>query len=177
MAQNLSLKSIPSNQNTHIPKSPRRKHTERVAIKHLKDGTVLRGHARLRAIEEVRAARSPMVAAKGIISKLTKASSGRGGLDLSDVQEIRVRIIRKHQILDTPQAMMCQRLDRMVLKGCTRREFDRVAKIALNMPLAFPKHLAEAENPHYASPASKAPPSQRTFVDLRAYSGAIGAKP
>lgn len=61
-------------------------------------------------------------------------------IDHSDVQELRVKILRRDGVLDQPQAMALARLDKMIAGGSLdRATFNRLASIALAMPCAWPK--------------------------------------
>ena len=67
-----------------------------------------------------------MVEAKRIIADYRKrAVEIEGRPDLSDVQELKVRLIRRDGLVDT-QGLL-HRLEVMVAEGCTRAEYEKLA--------------------------------------------------
>ena len=118
-------------------KTPRRRRTESAAVKYLNENVTLPRSVRSGALREIRAAKQPMTVARRFVRDYSLTATG--SVDFSDVQELKVKILRKHGVVDTAFQMGLNRLDRMILAGCDRREFNRVASIILNMPCVLPK--------------------------------------
>ena len=121
-------------------RSPRRRRTERLAIALLDDAQRLSGAARDHAIGRIRLAKQPVAEAKRIVSHpARKAVTGiaqANAVDFSNVQELRVRIIRRDLILDSPQAMYLARMERdIATKGMTGSEFQRRAELLMSEPM------------------------------------------
>lgn len=104
----------------------------------------------LRAIE---ASKSPGQAVNGLIreyqGRKVQAAETSPLADLSDVQELRVKLYRARGssawFPSDPQAMALARLDRAVVAGFTLAEFEDRAREITAMPLPYPKHLLEDE--------------------------------
>jgi hypothetical protein len=68
-----------------------------------------------------------------------------GTLDLSDVLELRVKLIRRDGLCGSEQLSLLKRLEMMVLKGCTKPEFEKLAGIIWTLPNALPPRLLKDE--------------------------------
>ena len=138
--------SVPSKGQVTTPKSRQRKRSEKLAIAYLNFSIPLPAGARRKAGASIRNSQRPMLQAKQIIRAYREAPiEGSGRPDFSDVQEIKVKLIRKAGVIDTPQQSLLKKLDLMVARGCTRAEFKKLAGIILTMPQALPKKVREAE--------------------------------
>jgi len=145
-------------------KSRQRRRTEKAAIKFLDTSLKLPPVARRKAKAEICAAGSPKAAAKRIISSRIDIPAGKGRLDHSDVQEVICKLLRRDGIIDTPHVGLIRRLDIMVIDGCRRVEFDRLAKVILSLPHAMPKRELMAERGY-----AKAPPIENPEGRGKAY--------
>jgi hypothetical protein len=70
-----------------------------------------------------------MLKAKRIVSYFQKLAANvdlDGTLDLSDVLELRVKLIRRDGLCDPEQSSFLNRLEMMVLKGCTKPDFEKL---------------------------------------------------
>jgi len=107
---------------------------------------------RAETIRYIKAQPRPLATAKRRAKALLKAGvladvSAAHVLDHSDVQELRVKIIRKHKILDTPHASILAKMDKAIALGeMTPDRFNEMASAVLNIPCAVPsKHRAREE--------------------------------
>lgn len=122
--------------------SRQRKRTEQTAINMLSETSLSPARKRA-AVVRIRNASQPLAEARRIVAQAQRdASAGvleHDGIDFSDVQEIRVRLIRRHGILDRPHANLLCRMDRMIAEGNMSREaFATMAETALEMDTALP---------------------------------------
>ncbi len=121
--------------------SKRRKRTEATALKVLTEAGIPRGRRR-NFTDRIRAARQPVVEARRIAQAIQRASLPEigDGLDFSDIQEIRVRLIRRDGGLWPPQTDMLANLDRLLASGELSHEiFENMAVTVLGMPQALPR--------------------------------------
>ena len=95
-------------------------------------------------IRYIRAQPQPMSAAKRRAKALLRSGvladmESIQAIDHSDVQELRVKIIRKHAVIDTAQSSILDRMDQMIAKNeMTRDRFHEMASTVLKMPCAVP---------------------------------------
>ena len=68
-----------------------------------------------------------------------------GTPDLSDVLELRVKLIRRDGLCDPEQSSFLNRLEMMVLKGCTKPDFEKLAGIIWTLPSSLPPKLLKDE--------------------------------
>jgi hypothetical protein len=67
-------------------------------------------------------------------------------VDHSDVEALRIRLLRRDGWLDTPQMSMCRKLDRQIARGgLPWHEFNRLSRIIAGMKSALPRSMREAE--------------------------------
>ena len=120
--------------------SRQRKRTEKQALELLKDAGILAGRRRTLAAR-IRAARQPVAEARRIVEAAQRDAVPIGeGLDFSDVQEIRAKLIRRDGGLWPPQSDMLARLDWLIASGELDRDgFEQMAGVVLAMPQALPK--------------------------------------
>lgn len=128
--------------------SPRRHRTVKTALA-LLDHANLLPHERPFAVRRIRAATQPNVEAKRIIKhheKRALGERGKGEVDLSDITELEVTLIRRDGDLWPPQSTMLQKIAwQIVEEGMTRVEFEAAAATLLTMPQVLPKSFREAE--------------------------------
>ncbi len=137
-------------------RSPRRRRTEREAIALLDGAQRLSGAARDHAIDRIRRAKQPAAEAKRILDHLARdAVAGivqADEIDFSDVQELRVRIVHRDLILDSPQASFLARMERdIAAKGMTKEVFLRRAEVLFSEPMK-PVLTLEERRPRIHSP-------------------------
>ena len=128
------------------PKSRQRRRTETAAIA-LLDGVCLTRGERAAAILRIRRAKQPRGQAKRIIAKaIRKVVAVNGdGIDHADVQELRVKLIRRDGGVWSPQSLMLRRMEcRIVGEGMTRQEFDDLAAAVWRMPQVLPSGTRHA---------------------------------
>lgn len=97
--------------------------------------------------------KQPVVEAKRIVDQDKTDRHGlelvRGReVDLSDVQELRVKLIRRDKGIWSPHSYYLHRMERDILTaGMTKDEFKRRSAVALNMeqPLKLRKKFRNAE--------------------------------
>jgi len=99
-------------------KSQRRIRTEKEAVQYLNDNvSSLSSERRRSAMARIRFAKQPNVEAKRIIQKyhLDKASSiaVNDQIDLSDTEELRVRLFRRDSIIEEPHISLLERRNRV----------------------------------------------------------------
>lgn len=103
------------------------------------------------ALDRIRRAKIPGYEAKRLVTVLRNKGviagvSDDGEPDYSDVQELRVRIIRAAGIVDAPQSSLLGKMDRMVARGeMDRAAFNRTAALVVRMPQALPVELRRLE--------------------------------
>ena len=135
--------------NTNTP-SPRRKRTERAARKIIKSSVIPAGRRPV-AYRQIRNAKQPVVEAKRIVNqqsvdrhKLDIVQDQE--IDLSDVQELRVKLIRRDMGIWPPHTDYLNRIEIDILtRGMTSDEFKRRSAIALNMEQPIDKKKRYAE--------------------------------
>lgn len=100
---------------------------------------------RLGAIQRTRQSKQPVVEAKRAVNLCRRNTINIGDqISFADDQQLRVKIIRRHHMLDTPQASMCNRVDRIIATtGLSVDDFARYADITLSMDRALPKSVRE----------------------------------
>jgi hypothetical protein len=122
-----------------------RKRIEDAAITKMDEVLSKKFNGRAASIAKIRAAKRPSSEAKRQIqAHLINGiqTEGTTALDYSDVQELRVQIIRRDGILDTPHASVCSKMDKLIAEGAmTEAEFARMSGIVKSMPCAITKHL------------------------------------
>ena len=132
-------------------KSQRRIRTEKEAVQYLNDNvSSLSSERRRSAMARIRFAKQPNVEAKRIIQKyhLDKASSiaANDQIDLSDTEELRVRLFRRDSIIEEPHISLLESLERdIIICGMTTHEFKRRSSHILSIPSALPKRMRQAE--------------------------------
>lgn len=123
-------------------RSRQRLRTEKQALA-LLDEARLPAAQRLAAVERIRAARQPLAEARRIIERVRRLQL-RGilegdGLDLSDVQELRVRLHRRDGGVWSPHADILARMERGIAAGdLDRPTFECMAATLLAMDQAIP---------------------------------------
>ena len=124
---------------------PRRRRTEKAAIEHLDKEVRLPRNERRSALERIRRARQPLRETKRIISNVQqRAVSGvlrtsDDLIDFSDVQELRVKLIRRDGGVWEPQALMLRRMEvDIATKGMTGEEFRERAGVVWGLRQVLP---------------------------------------
>ena len=130
-------------------KSRQRRRTETAAIE-LLSGVRLTSGERRSAIDRIRCARQPIAEAKRIVDQADRQAMRRAlqgndarlaaKVDQSDVQELRVKLIRRDGGIVEPHASLLRRLDARIAAGAmTRDEFEETAARVWAMPKALPR--------------------------------------
>ena len=132
------------------PLSPRRRRTINKAIEKLDRDYRLPPGERVRAIRRIKGAKQPAREAQRIIEHRRKKAVqdiGEDQIGLSDVQQIRVRIIRRDHGIWPPHEDYLGRMERMVAVGEMEREnFKRMAATVLkSIPQSLSKEFRKAE--------------------------------
>ncbi|WP_442577704.1 hypothetical protein ACSBOB_19270 [Mesorhizobium sp. ASY16-5R] len=135
---------------TFSPTSRQRQRTEAEAVKLLDRSTDLPPLRRVKLVKRIRGARQPLREAKRVISEILIGSVD-DRIDFSDVQELRVKLLRRDISLDPSQVEKLRELDRMAAKGCSKADFERVATALLLYVSALPKSCREQERDFYRS--------------------------
>lgn len=129
-AKKAPLNSTSSKRQVTTSRSRQRRRSENAAIAHLRKSTRIAERERRNAEARIRDTKRPMVKAKRIVEQFQRRAAGvdlDGRPDLSDVQELRVKLIRRDGLVDT-QGLL-HRLEVMVAKGCTKADFENQAGI------------------------------------------------
>lgn len=136
----------------------RRENAEDRAIAHFKKYLPGTFKGRRDAIQRIRSAKLPLREAKRLVVHFHKKGIGdpnahdEGAVDFSDVQELRVKIQRKYNMVDQPQSLLLHRMDKLIAADqLTREEYNRLATMAIKMPCAVPT----AHRPGYVAPPPK----------------------
>ena len=97
--------------------------------------------------DRIRQARSPRAEAKKLIAGYLRASIAirAEAPDFSDVQELRVKLIRRDYWLDPQVSRLLTDLDRAVVRGLTRAEFHRRAELIVKLRPTLPVAWRKAE--------------------------------
>jgi hypothetical protein len=131
-------------------RSRQRRRTERSAIQYLDDHTQNFAWQRPKAIARIRLARQPIAEAKRIVDQADRRAVRRAlqgndarpsaKVDLTDVQELRVKLIRRDGAIVEPHASLLRRLDARIATGAmTRGEFEDAVSRIWAMPKALPR--------------------------------------
>ena len=132
-------------------KSPRRIRTEKEAFQFLQNNVpTLRDERRRSAIQRIKLAKQPNAEAKRIVEKYLhdKGSEipANDLVDLSDVQELHARLIRRDGIIAEPHSSMLSKLELdIVTDGISPQDFKRRSALILSMEAALPKDMRERE--------------------------------
>jgi hypothetical protein len=126
------------------------KRTIKKAIEYLDREIKLSRRQRENAIEKIKNAKQQMVEAKRIVQQIRKAKFAieidGDFVDHSDVQELRVKLIRRDFGLWSPQREFLKRLDKHIaINGMTGDEFLKEAGVLLAIPQALSKKVRMAE--------------------------------
>ncbi|MBT5112384.1 MAG: hypothetical protein HOM28_00795 [Rhodospirillales bacterium] len=144
--KNMPLKSIPSRGQVTTSKSRQRKRSEQRALEYLDTSVQLPPIARRDALKVIRNSHRPLHQAKQIILRFKEDDfRGVGAPDFSDVQELKVKLLRRDGAIFQPQLGMLNKLDVMIHRRCTRAEFKQYAGVICSMPQALPKEMLKAE--------------------------------
>ncbi len=145
------------------PRSRQRKRTEKAAVDLLDREVRLSRIGRESAISRLRRAKQPTVEAKRIIAQAKRravagqARNAHDGIGHADVQELRVRLIRRDGGIWEPQASLLREIDvRLATRGMTPKEFHERAALVWAMPRALPRRTMQAEAPRWAPAAAVA---------------------
>lgn len=137
---------------TFQSKSRQRRRSERVALDHLDNMVGLPPARRLKARDRIRLARRPLVEARKITREvLAGAGPDRETalIDFSDVQELRVKLLRRDLVLCPEQESWLNRLDKRIAGGrISPAEFRSEAAEILAMPNSLPVQHRKAEGDH-----------------------------
>jgi len=134
---------------TNIP-SPRRIRTERAARKVI-NSSMIPARRRATAYQRISKAKQPVAEAKRIIERYKTNRLGLElvhgrDIDLSDVQELRVKLIRRDKGIWSPHTDYLHRMERDILtKGMTKDEFKRRSATVLKMEQWLNKKFRHAE--------------------------------
>ncbi|MEL0108352.1 MAG: hypothetical protein VW802_15590 [Rhodospirillaceae bacterium] len=140
------------NRSRPVTRSRQRRRTEKAAITLLDKQIRLRALRRASAIKQIRNAKKPLTKAKQLIrhySRSTLYKENTGSIDLSDVQELRVKLIRRDGGIFPPQTDCLSKLEIQIIEGeVLKKEFQETAAEILNMPQVLSKacFLLEWEN-------------------------------
>ena len=128
--------------------SPRRRRTIREAVE-LLDEARLTHAKRLSALARIRHARQPKAEARRIVKARRRnvvPESANDDLDLSHVQELWAKLVRRDGGVWQPQSMLLARIERGIAGGTMgREEFERLAGVLLSMPQMLPKSFRKRE--------------------------------
>ena len=128
-------------------KSRRRARTETAANELLSEVRLSPGECRS-AIARIRRSRQPTVEARRIIAQASRRAveiTHGDTIDLADVQELRVKLIRRDGGIVEPHASLLRRLDARIAAGAmTRGEFEEAASQVWAMPKALPRSAQAA---------------------------------
>ena len=137
------------NRSRPVTRSRQRRRTEKAAIKLLDKQIRLKALRRKNAIKQIRDAKQPLTKAKQLIrhySRSTLYKENTGSIDLSNVQELRAKLIRRDGGIWPPQSDFLYKLEiRVIEGGITEKEFQETAAEILNVPQFLPKAFLRLE--------------------------------
>jgi hypothetical protein len=134
---------------TNIP-TPRRRRTLKTARRVINGSTIPAGR-RPSAYQRISKASQPIAEANRIVVQHKADRNGLelvrdGEVDLSDVQELRVKLIRRDKGIWSPHTDYLHRMERDILtKGMTKDEFKRRSATVLKMEQWLNKKFRHAE--------------------------------
>ncbi|WEX07291.1 hypothetical protein [Chelativorans sp. AA-79] len=130
-----------------LGKSRQRQRTERKALDLLDANVKLPPLRRRHLRDRIRSAKQPLREAQKITCEvLLPARDEAAALDHSDVQELRVRLIRRDFTLCSEQECWLDKLDRRIADGTmTRAEFENEGASLLSMENSLPFSHRKAE--------------------------------
>lgn len=138
-----------SGKNSHSP-TPRRRRTVKAAKKVIADASYP-SWKRSYAYARIRKAKQPVREAKAIVARhradrhKIELTSGRA-IDLSDVQELRVKLIRRDYGVWSPHTDYLNRMERDILSGTmTASELKRRSTVLFGMKQPLSKKFRKAE--------------------------------
>ena len=113
------------------PRSRQRRQSEKAALDLLRKAQLRFGEWES-AVRRIRRAPRPMTVAKRIIAHAQLAAIAEqfdhDEVDLSDVQALRAKYIRRHGLIDQPQRLLLARMDRQIaIEGMIKGEFAHFA--------------------------------------------------
>ena len=128
-------------------KSRQRRRTEKDAVA-LLDGLIrLPPYERRSALKRIRTSRQPGVEARRIANHAKRRAViiGHDEIDLADVQELRVKLLRRDGGIWEPQASLLHQMDASIASGEMDQEvFEESAAVVLGMAQALPKKFIRA---------------------------------
>lgn len=126
----------------------RRRKAVKAALDHFRSSMPGSFKGRKWALDKIKADKRPMAEAKRLVEwfRTQDIAFEDGGIDFSDVQELRAKIVRRDGLLDSCHAMLLGRMERMIADGGLEGdEFKRLAAAALAMKSPLPKSARQAE--------------------------------
>ena len=130
--------------------SPRRKRTERTARKVINNSAISARH-RAAAYQRIKKAKQPVTEARRIVEQYKADQYGLElvhdrDVDLSDVQKLRIKLIRRDKGIWSPHTDYLHCMERHILStGMTKGEFKRRSATALKMEQPLSKKFRDAE--------------------------------
>lgn len=128
--------------------SPQRRKTEKAAVNFLDGEVRLRRTERLRALDMIRAAPSPKVAARQIIRRHNLRIVGGLAQDKAtrgDYQELQDKLIQRDMGIWYPQTAILRGILEEIDEGMTKERFAERSAVLLKMPQALPKTFRAQE--------------------------------
>jgi hypothetical protein len=141
--------SPPVSEGSPVPASRRRRRTVKEAIQFFDREVKLPPNARREALARIRHSKQPGREAKRLIERHRRdgiPAPCHSSVDLSDVQELRVQLIRRDGFVCSPVTLGLSRLERQVLtENLTADEFTESSMMLLNLPHALPREMCRRE--------------------------------
>ena len=126
-----------------------RTRTVKTAIQSLDAAVKLPALKRRQAIERLRNARQPIREVRQIVLSYSREAA-RGSdveaVELFDAQALRVKLIRRDLGIWPPQSTSLAELERRIIDGITRAEFDELAAKIWAIPQALPETFRKLES-------------------------------
>lgn len=134
-------------ENPTTGRSRQRLRTEKNAFRYLDEKLALPSLRRQKARARIRSAKQPIREARKVVCETLAPSTISACPDHSDVQELRVRLLRRDLVLCPEQDNWLCRLDiRIARREIGKQEFDREAVELLAMPNSIPVGARRAEH-------------------------------
>lgn len=111
---------------------------------------------RVKLVKRIRGARQPLREARQVVSEIVVGRSSTKH-DFSDVQQLRVRLLRRDFWLDEYQGRKLRELDRRVARNdISEPEFEREATDLMLYVSPLPKSYREQERDFHLAPPERA---------------------
>jgi hypothetical protein len=136
----------------------RRRKNADSAVEYFKSAIPTKFNGKAASINKIRASARPLVTAKSLVAAYVKAGlsiNDTNSFSLSDVEELRVWLVRRDGVIDRPHASILHKMDVLIAKDeMDEKAFVKMAGAVKSMPCAYPKpeRLERPKKPKVVQP-------------------------